>query len=158
MSVKAGQAHYLPLRASAEPPVCSWGRRLDLVLCHDRLAFRSSRWKQVRRRLGAGALHTVTLPGSAWLKRPIADHRRVWHRDYRDYLRWDIAADTLILTGSREAFELQAVQVRALAEECPAHRARAPQTHCCAEISMGSHRHYPDRRRPYAELHAEYCR
>ncbi|MEJ3742933.1 hypothetical protein WEI85_06560 [Actinomycetes bacterium KLBMP 9797] len=49
-------------------------------------------------------------------------------------------------------------QVRALAEECPAHRARIPGTHCCAEIGMGRTRRYSDRRRPYAELHAEYAR
>jgi hypothetical protein len=64
----------------------------------------------------------------------------------------------LILSGSREAFELEADRVRALAEECPAHRAEAPDTHCCAEIGMGRMRSYPHRRYPYAVLHAEYCR
>ncbi|WP_431911789.1 hypothetical protein [Micromonospora carbonacea] len=87
------------------------------------------------------------------------DHLRTWHREFRDHLRWDVAADTLVRTGSREAFELQADKVRALAEECPAHRAHAPETHCCAEISMGRiRRRHPDHRRPYAELHAEYTR
>ncbi|WP_139217986.1 hypothetical protein [Micromonospora phaseoli] len=49
--------------------------------------------------------------------RPIADHQRAWHQEFRDHLRWDVAADTLVLTGSREAFDLEADQVRALAEE-----------------------------------------
>ncbi|MEU5942399.1 hypothetical protein ABZ807_25185 [Micromonospora sp. NPDC047548] len=103
-------------------------------------------------------MDTVTLPAGAWPKRPVADHQRSWYREFRDDLRWEVAADTLILTGSREAFELQADDVRGLAEECPAHRARTPDTHCCAEIVMGRTRHHPDRRYPFAELHAEYCR
>jgi hypothetical protein len=149
---------YLPLRRGELPVEHRWERPLDLVLLHHRLAFPPSRWKQVRARLGTGRLHTVVLSGDAWPSRPVADHRRAWHREFRDHLRWDIAADTLVLTGSREAFELEADHVRALAEECPAHRARTPGTHCCAEIGMGRTRRYPDRRRPYAELHAEYSR
>ncbi|MFB6392841.1 hypothetical protein [Polymorphospora lycopeni] len=148
---------YLPLRRAEPPDRHVWGRPLDLVLLHHRLAFAPSRWKQVRARLGTGRPHSVTLPGDAWPSRPAAaDRGRFWHQDFLDHLRWDIAADTLFLTGSRKAFELEADQVRALAEECPAHRVRTPGTHCCAEIGMGRTRHYPDRRRPYAELHAEY--
>ncbi|WP_157437872.1 hypothetical protein [Actinoplanes subtropicus] len=149
---------YLPLRRAERPAHQSWGRPLDLVLLHHRLAFPPSRWKQVRDRLGIGSLHTVVLPGDAWPSRPVADHRRSWYREFRDHIRWDIAADTLVLTGSREAFELEADQVRGLAEQCPAHRARTPEAHCCAEIGMGRTRRYPDRRRPYAELHVEYTR
>ena len=119
---------YLPLRRATRPHHHSWGRPLDLVLLHHRLAFPPSRWKQVRSRLGTGRPHTVVLPAQAWPARLTADHRRVRYREFRDHLRWDIAADTLVLTGSREAFELEADQVRALAEECPAHRARMPGT------------------------------
>jgi hypothetical protein len=149
---------YLPLRQAklAARDLC--GRPLDLVLLHHRLAFPPSRWKQVRARLGTGSLHTVVLPEGALPSRPTSDHRRTWHSEFRDHLRWDIAADTLVLTGSREAFELEADQVRGLAEECPAHRARTPEAYCCAEIGMGRTRRYPDRRRPYAELHVEYTR
>ncbi|TDC84675.1 hypothetical protein E1193_04965 [Micromonospora sp. KC606] len=147
---------YLPLRRAKLPDHHGWGRLLDLVLLHHRLAFPPSRWKQVRSRLGTGRPHTIVLPSHAWPSRSIADHRRTWHQEFRDHLRWDIAADTLVLTGSREAFELEADQVRALAEECPAHRARTPGTHCCAEIGMGRTRRHPEQRRPYAELHAEY--
>ncbi|GAB3331247.1 hypothetical protein GCM10027452_04490 [Micromonospora halotolerans] len=148
---------HLPLRR-AELPTHVWGRPLDLVLLHHRLAFPPSRWKQVRSRLGTGRPHTVVLPGDAWPAPSRADHRRFRYREFRDHLRWDIAADTLLLTGSREAFEREADQVRALAEECPAHRARTPGTHCCAEIGMGRPRHHPDQRRPHAQLHAEYSR
>jgi hypothetical protein len=149
---------YLPLRAARVPDCCAWGRRLDLVLVHHRLAMPPSRWKEIRARLGAGSPHTVTLPSGAWPAKPFADHHRSRHDDFRDHLRWEIAADTLVLTGSRAAFELQADQVRGLAEDCPAHRARLPDAHCCAEIGMGRNRSYRDRRNPYAELHAEYCR
>lgn len=149
---------YLPLRRAQLAAGHLRGHPLDLVLLHHRLAFPPSRWKQVRARLGTGKPHTVVLPGDAWPLRPTADHRRSWHQDFLDHLRWEIAADTLVLTGSREAFELQPDRVRALAEECPAHRAHTPGTHCCAEIGMGRTRSYPDRRRPYAELHAEYAR
>ncbi|MEU4217433.1 hypothetical protein [Actinoplanes sp. NPDC026623] len=149
---------YLPLRRAELSAHHLCGRPLDLVLLHHRLAFPPSRWKQVRARLGTGRPHTVVLPGDALPLRPIVDHRRTRHREFRDHLRWAIAADTLVLTGSREAFELEADQVRGLAEECPAHRARTPGTHCCAEIGMGRSWHYPDRRRPYAELHVEYAR
>ncbi|MGW5578842.1 hypothetical protein [Micromonospora chokoriensis] len=149
---------YLPLRQAEMPTDHDWGRPLDMVLLHHRLAFPPSRWKQVRSRLGVGRPHTVVLPERAWPSRSITDHHRTWHQDFRDHLRWDIAADTLVLTGSREAFELEADQVRALAEECPQHRASDPETHCCAEIGMGRNRRRPDRRRPYAELHAEYSR
>lgn len=149
---------YLPLRHATSPAPYVEGRPLDLVLLHHRLAFPPSRWKEVRSRLRPDRPHTITLPGHAWPSRSVADHRRVWHQDFRDHLRWDIAADTLVLTGSREAFDLEADQVRALAEDCPAHRAEIPGTHCCAEIGMGRVRRRPDHRRPHAELHAEYTR
>ncbi|WP_155371587.1 hypothetical protein [Catellatospora vulcania] len=150
---------HLPLRASAAVDPCSWwGRPLDLVLLHHSLAFPPSRWKEVRARLGAGRPHTVTLPAGTWPSRPVADHRRTWHQEYRDHLLWSIAADTLVLTGSREAYELRAEQIRELAEDCPAHRAKTPDAHCCAEIPMGGSRRFPQVHRPYAELHAQYCR
>ncbi|MER5458333.1 hypothetical protein ABT008_26545 [Micromonospora sp. NPDC002389] len=147
---------FLPLRRTGSRDDRGWGRPLDLILVHHRLAFPPSRWKQVRTRLGPGRPHTVDLPAGAWPSLSTAEHRRGWHQEFRDHLRWDIAAETLVLTGSRAAFEREAEQVRALAEECPAHQARVPGTHCCAEIGMGRLRWHPDRRRPYAELHAQY--
>jgi hypothetical protein len=146
---------HLPLRHAEVPAGHVWGRPLDLVLLHHRLAFPPSRWKQVRARSGTGRPHTVVLPDDPWPSRPVGDHRHTRFREFRDHLRWEVAADTLVLTGSRAAFGLDADQVRGLAEECPAHRARTPGAHCCAEIGMGRNRRFSDRRRPYAELHAE---
>jgi hypothetical protein len=149
---------YLPLRAARPADSVNEGQPLDLVLLHHRLAFPVSRWKQVRARLGAGRPHRVTLPPWAFHRRPVADHRRWSYQDFHDHLRWDIAADTLFLIGSREAFELEADPVRALAEDCPAHLAKSPDAHCCAEINLGRMRMgYPDGRCPWAELHIEYC-
>jgi len=73
------------------------GRPLDLVLLHHRLAFPPSRWKQVPARLGTGKPHGVVLPGDAWPSRPVADHRRSWHREFRDHLRWDIAVSAHVI-------------------------------------------------------------
>ncbi|SDZ09513.1 hypothetical protein SAMN05421504_109166 [Amycolatopsis xylanica] len=146
---------YLPLRES--PSCCGeeyGGRKLDLVLLHHSLGFPVSRWKRVRARLGAGSPQTVRMPEQALPQFDRETHSRRYHRDFRDHLRWDITADTLFLTGSRHAFELEAEQVRTLAEECPAHLAASPGTHCCAEIGMGA---YLRRGRDYAELHVEHC-
>ncbi|WP_211590473.1 hypothetical protein [Microbispora sp. H11081] len=147
---------YLPLRTARPADSANQERLLDLVLLHHRLAFPVSRWKQVRDRLGAGRPHGVKLPPQEFRRRPDADQWRWTHQGFRDHLRWDIAADTLFLIGSREAFELEADQVRALAEDCPEHFAESPDAHCCAEINLGR-MGYPDRRRPWAELHVEYC-
>ncbi|OPG14252.1 hypothetical protein [Microbispora sp. GKU 823] len=155
----AGSPHsliYLPLRAARPADSANQERLLDLVLLHHRLAFPVSRWKQVRARLGPGRPHGVRLPPQAFRQRSVGDRRPWPHQDFRDHLRWDIAADTLFLIGSREAFELEADPVRALAEGCPRHLAESPDAHCCAEISLGR-MGYPDRRRPWAELHVEYC-
>ncbi|MBW6433474.1 hypothetical protein KZ829_06920 [Actinoplanes hulinensis] len=87
---------YLPLRHAELPDQHVGGRTLDLVLLHHRLAFPPSRWKQVRARLGNGQAHTVVLPSDAWPSRPVADHRRTWHREFRDHLRWNTAADSTV--------------------------------------------------------------
>ncbi|MFC7241899.1 hypothetical protein ACFQO7_05340 [Catellatospora aurea] len=148
---------YLPLRASAAADPCAWARPLDLVLVHHSLAFPPSRWKDVRARLGAGRPHTVTLPAGTWPGRPAADHRRTWYREYRDHLLWSVAADTMVLTGSREAYELRAEQVRRLAEDAPAYRAQEPDLHYCAEIAMGAWHRFPHSRNGHSELHVQYC-
>ncbi|GIG56271.1 hypothetical protein Lfu02_06430 [Longispora fulva] len=147
---------HLPLRAARPDSEREPGQLpLDLVLLHHSLAFPVSRWKDVRARLGPGTPHQVTLPSSVLPALGPAAHDRRHHRGFRDHLRWDVAADTLFLTGSRAAFELAGEQIRTLAEDCPAHIAQVPDTHCCAEILMG--RAGTDRRRPFAELHVEYC-
>lgn len=150
---------YLPLRSS--PSRCGeeyGGRRLDLVLLHHSLRFPVSRWKQVRAGLSPAATHKVTLPPEAF--RPVGreEHERSFHREFRDHLRWSIAADTLFVVGSRRAYELRGEQLRALAEDCPAHLATSPDTHCCAEIGLGRCRtSNGDARNPFIGLHVECC-
>ncbi|MEU4767346.1 hypothetical protein AB0H12_29220 [Actinosynnema sp. NPDC023794] len=151
---------YLPLRSS--PSRCGeeygGGRKLDLVLLHHSLRFPVSRWKQVRAGLSPAAVHKVALPPDAFRTIEREEHERRHHREFRDHLRWTIAADTLFVVGSRPAYELQGDQVRGLAEDCPAHIAALPDTHCCAEIGLGRHkRSNPDARNPLVELHVECC-
>jgi hypothetical protein len=149
---------YLPLRRAELPDHHAEGRPLDLVLLHHRLAFPPSRWKQVRAGLGTGWPHSVVLPSDAWRSRPVADHRRSWHQEFRDHLRWDIPADTLVLTGSRKAFDLEADQSaswpRGARLIAPGRRRRT----AAPRSAWAEPRRYPDRRRPYAELHAQYSR
>jgi hypothetical protein len=149
---------YLPLRPG-NVTCGEWaeGRRLDLVLLHHSLAFPVSRWKEVRAGLTAGKPHTVRLPAQAFPDMTDADYARRWgHNEFRDHLRWDIAAGALFLIGSRKAFELDAGEIRSLAEVGPALRARHPAAHHCAEIRIGRWRGIHDRRPP-AELHIECC-
>lgn len=150
---------YLPLRSSDSSCGAEYGNnKLDLVLLHHSLAFPVSRWKQVRMRLSNPAVHKVKLPPRAFRAFGFEDHLKWAHREFRDHLRWAIAADTLFLIGSRHAYDLAGNQIRGLAEECPAHLATSPDTHCCAEIGIGRRNPVtPDRRNPYSELHIECC-
>ncbi|KAA2257534.1 hypothetical protein F0L68_24870 [Solihabitans fulvus] len=150
---------YLPLRSSGSSCGAEYGgRRLDLVLLHHSLRFPVSRWRQVRARLSPSVAHTVTLPPQAFRTADREEHVRRFHREFHDHLRWAVAADTLFLIGSRLAYELEGDQVRALAEDCPAHLAASPTAHCCAEIELGRFRPpTPDRRNSLAQLHVECC-
>lgn len=148
---------HLPLRSS--PATCGneYGEnRLDLVLLHHSLGFRPSRWKALRSRLTAPAAHTVTLPERAFRPTESGDLHISHHREFHDHLRWSLAADTLFIVGSRRAFELGGESLRGLAEDCPAHLAALPDTHCCAEIGVGVRSDRRDRN-PYLELHVQLC-
>ncbi|MEU5875517.1 hypothetical protein AB0A73_28635 [Glycomyces sp. NPDC047369] len=148
---------YLPLRGSAAECGAEYGgRKLDLVLLHHSLGFRVSRWKEVRGRLGAGRVQKVTMPAGAFPEQGSEVHQVRWRRGFRDGLRWAIAADTLFVVGSRTGFELEGQQLRGLAEDCPAHLAERPETHCCVEIQLGRW-NGTDRRNPYSQLHVECC-
>ena len=147
---------YLPLRSSRSSCGEEYGgRRLDLVLLHHSLQFPVSRWKRVRAHLSPSASQKVTFPPKAIRTFDAEDHLRWRHREFQDHLRWAIAADTLFVVGSRHAYELQGGGVHALAEDCPAHLAESPDTHCCAEIELGRRR--TDLRNPRAQLHVECC-
>jgi hypothetical protein len=112
---------------------------LDLVLLHHSLGFPPSRWKDVRARIGAGKPHTV-------VSRGLPD---VESGDSRlDVLRHDIAADTVFITGSRQAFAVEGCSLRALVEDCPRHMHESPGTHCCAEITVD---------RTWEWMHVVYC-
>jgi hypothetical protein len=151
---------YLPLRPrrvptdphphGTEAPL----RPLDLVLLHHSLGFPPARWKQVRARLGLGTPMTVTLPPSTFDERPLHEHHRTWHRTYRDHLRCHLAADTLFVAGSHQAFALQAHEIRGLVEDAPAHVASHVRSHYCATIDMGSR--VRTHGAPPREIHIEY--
>jgi hypothetical protein len=147
---------YLPLNRSREG-VDDRGQPLDLVLLHHSLAFAPSRWRQVRARLDAGTPLRVTLPSGTFAPRPLSEHRQYIHQGFRDHLRWDVAADTLFLVGSGQAFRLGADQIRGLVEDGPGYAATRPGGHYCAEINVGRPRiGYPDKRGPCSELHILY--
>lgn len=148
---------YLPLKGSAVDCGAEYGgRKLDLVLLHHSLGFRVSRWKEVRGRLGAGRVQKVTMPADPFPEQELEAARTRWHRDFKDRLRWAIAADTLFLVGSRSAFEFEGEQLRALVEDCPSHLAEQPDAHCCAEIELGRF-NSTDRRNSWSQLHVECC-
>jgi hypothetical protein len=148
---------YLPLRRSGGATVVGAQAEFDLVLLHHSLAFPAARWKHVRRRLAAGTPLRVTLPAGAFERRPLSEHLEYTHRGFHDHLRWNVAAGTLFLVGSRRAFRLEADQIRGLTEDGPGYVAAFPGDHCCAEINIGRVRMgYPDKRRPWSELHIVY--
>ncbi|GAB1510768.1 hypothetical protein [Actinophytocola sp. KF-1] len=140
---------YLPLRES--PATCDeevGGERIDLVLLHHSLGFPVSRWKRVRARLAHAVPHTVRLPAAPFPDITVDDRISRSHNDFRDHLRWDMAARTLFLVGSRRAFDLESRQLRTLIEH--------PDTHREADMYVG--RAFDDTRRPITQLHLESCR
>lgn len=153
-------AVWLPLRRS--PTTCGdiwWERRLDLVLMHHSLALPVSKWKQARTQTRNPRPHTVTLPGRPFPEFSVDAVYAMHHEGYRDHLRYAFAADTLFVIGSRHAFELQARAIRNLVEDCPAHMAKKPDAHCCAEIELGDTSRWSKKssRNPWSMLHIEYC-
>lgn len=144
---------WLPLRQTVA--TCGsevYGDRFDLVLMHHSLGLPPSDWKVARSRVRQVRPQTVTLPERPF--RPIDDveHERAGHDGFRDHLRFETSAQTMFLIGSRLAFDLRAEQLRALVEDCPAHMATRPETHCCAEIGIGSGVGWNR-----GGLHIEYC-
>jgi hypothetical protein len=148
---------YLPLRRSSGATAVGAHPQLDLVLLHHSLAFPPAQWKHIRRRLTAGTPLRVTLPAGTFKRRPLSEHLEYTHRGFRDHLRWNVAASTLFLVGSRRAFRLEADEIRGLAEDGPGYVATHPGDHYCAEINIGRvWMSYPDKRHPWSELHIVY--
>ena len=133
------------------------GNPLDLLLGHHSMALPAARWRSIRQRLGAGVPHTITLPPHAFDPVDIAEHQATDHLEFRDFIRWDIAADTLILTGSTRAYRRDATQLREVTVKGPGYQPRSDRDHCCAEIHIGRVRHgNTDKRRSGAQLHVIY--
>lgn len=133
------------------------GTPLDLLLGHHSLVLPTARWRSIRQRLGAGVPQTITLPPDVFDAVDIAEHRATVHHGFRDFVRWGIAADTLILTGSPRAYRRDAAQLRDVTVRGPGYQPRSDRDHCCAEIHIG--RVKPgntDKRRPGAQLHVIY--
>jgi hypothetical protein len=113
------------------------GRSVDLVLSHASLQLRPARWKALRARLADGAPHKVDVPDP----RPDAetDYDRLRHREYRDLLKFDSAADTLFVTGGRESFHRAAGQLRTLWADSGGYQGGGGGAgHICAEINVGT--------------------
>ncbi|MFJ5228789.1 hypothetical protein ACIQBJ_02710 [Kitasatospora sp. NPDC088391] len=158
---------HLPLRAQAPPaglPPLRDGaaapETLDLVLAHHSLQFRPSAWKDLRSRLGRGRPQTTGTPDADFRAVP-GFVERLFHREFRDHLRFDLAARTLFVTGSAAAFRDDGRHLAALRTEGPAdHHRRASRTigHECAEIGTAP-RSFPTTRGPFPPglLHVQYC-
>ncbi|MEV0532770.1 hypothetical protein [Kitasatospora sp. NPDC050463] len=149
---------HLPLRADAGPTGPTEPDRLDLVLLHHSLAFPPSRWKAVRRRLGAGRPHTVDIPDSDFPAEGDIDHVRRGFAGWRDELRFAGAARTLFLTGSATAFRWTGSWVRSLSTEGPAALRRYPQgAHYCITLCHESTSPARTSKGVPGQLHIEYA-
>ncbi|GAA4918192.1 hypothetical protein GCM10023223_42910 [Stackebrandtia albiflava] len=151
---------YLPIRAGAVPRDTPDGvdsTALDLVLVHHRLQFPVSSWKRLRARLGAGELRTATTPAHDPRVPDDLDHARRDHREYRDHLRFAVAAHTLFVIGGARAFRASGAALRGLVEEGPSYLHEYPNaSHYCVELRAGPwSRPWTDRRTP-AALHIQY--
>ena len=126
---------HLALRDSGHIDRASDNRPLDLVLLHHSLGFRPARWKTLRARTSTGGSpHTVELPGRSSPAAMHDDHAAAHFRERLDRLHWTVATDTLFITGSRDAFALQASQLRSLVEDSPAFLAGRPGT--CSALKV----------------------
>ncbi|MET9397050.1 hypothetical protein [Kitasatospora sp. NPDC002965] len=131
---------HLPLRAWARGPVgmSDWvhnGLGLDLVLFQHGVGLPPSRWKEVRARLGAGAPHTVDIPDTDFPAEDGIDYARHRHAEWRDGLHFAIAARTLFVSGTAEAFRWSGSLVRSLGTEGPAAAAGySGGVHYCVEL------------------------
>jgi len=152
---------YLPLRSSAcDQESCYLGRRLDLVFLHHSLGFPVSRWKEVRARLTPTGVQKVVLPDEPFRAIGREEAMRTWRPDFKDHLRYDYAADTLFVIGSRQAYELEGGDVAELVDNAPAELAKTPDAHTCAEIELGlwhGHGAAEHRRDAPMRLHVVAC-
>ena len=125
-----GTITYLPFECDAADSELAI---LDLVLVHHALQFKASHWKRIRGRLGPGRIETIALPESAYRGgvNAVPSH----YRENRDRVASAVAANTLVLTGSRPAFERDLAHLRDIVENGPAERAEHPERHLCVELA-----------------------
>ncbi|MDN3022573.1 hypothetical protein [Streptomyces sp. S.PB5] len=151
---------HLPLRGRGERPRI--GRPLpephqarDLLLVHHSRQFPTSRWKEVRGRLGHGSPRTVEFRAADFPSGADRAGPESLHAGFHDRLRLTIAAGTLVLTGSALAFADVAADFLDLADTGPAeHRRRQGNGgHACVELRPSSG--LLDRSMP--AMHVEYC-
>ncbi|WP_371784963.1 hypothetical protein [Streptosporangium subroseum] len=154
---------YLPMRANTPPRGLaddhSTFEALDLVLVQHSVQFPASRWRAVRNKLGAGHPHTATLPDDTFPEKAAISYEGIWNRENHDHLHFDLAARTLFVVGSPEAFRRTGGSaIRSLVTEAPAYIAREPSGHFCAELNSGRWPLIPGPRHCAGLLHIEYNR
>jgi hypothetical protein len=152
---------YLPMRANSAPEgVGEVGQlpSLDLVLLHHHLQLLPSRWKLVRARLGVGRLHTASVRDADFPDESAVDYERWRFREFRDYLGFHLAANTLFIVGSGTAFREHGARIRGLPDDAPSYLIRYPRAdHYCVELSAGPWARPRVRGRVPGHLHVQYC-
>ncbi|NUR65650.1 MAG: hypothetical protein HOQ47_07820, partial [Streptomyces sp.] len=129
---------HLPLRGRGERPAGAAlpepHRARDLLLLHHSLQFPTSRWKELRGRVGsAGKAHTVEFRRADFALPRDQAVPGAHHAGFRDRIRLTTAADTLVLSGSALPFADAAADFFDLAETGPGRDG-----HVCAELHPGS--------------------
>ncbi|WP_405764433.1 hypothetical protein OHU34_02800 [Streptomyces sp. NBC_00080] len=94
---------HVPLRDSLRPDE-GFGTPVDLVLVHDKLGLRPSKWPELRRRLVNGTPLTVGTDEERTARDAAGWRERGTRADFRDELRHATHARTFFLFGNREVF------------------------------------------------------
>lgn len=101
---------HVPLR-DAVPPDEGQGPLVDLVLVHETLGLRASRWPELRQRLRQGTPLTVRTDEARTARDAALWRARQRHAGRRDELRHTTHANTFFLFGDREAFAESAMSL-----------------------------------------------
>ncbi|CBG75615.1 MULTISPECIES: hypothetical protein [Streptomyces] len=101
---------HVPLRDSV-PPDEGVGEPVDLVLAHDTLGLRPSRWPELRRKLVGGTPLTVRTDEARTHRDSTAWRERYARTDVRDEVRHATHARTFFLFGGRDVFASAAMSL-----------------------------------------------
>jgi hypothetical protein len=116
---------HLPMRTTATAPGVGWHdeKPLDLVVAHQAVQFRPTRWKQLRERLRAAnapcETRTASVPESDLRADGHGSGRAPWSDPDSSGLRQHEFAETLFLTGTTTALREAAREVFAVTREGP---------------------------------------